>query len=140
MNGFNHIGGQCHFCVAADLTIGEFAGTSQGVRIYTASDDYSGRRLTGPMVHADLRGGKQAPIRIERHAIIGASSVILPGAHVREGSAVGALSLVNRALRPWGVYHGNPVRRISERYRAIKDLERIMKARLSSQSVVRLTA
>lgn len=28
MAGFNHVGGQCHLCVAADLSFGEYSGTS----------------------------------------------------------------------------------------------------------------
>jgi galactoside O-acetyltransferase len=128
--GRNHVGGQCHFCVAADLTFGEFAGCSQGARIYTANDDYSGRRMTGPMVPADLRGARIAPIFLGRHAVIGAGSVLLPECHVPEGCAVGALSLVNRPLRPWGIYHGNPVRQIAERRRDVEQLEDVLKLRL----------
>jgi galactoside O-acetyltransferase len=40
---------------------------------------------------------------------------VLPGAEIGDGTAVGAASLVNRALDPWGVYVGTPVRRIRER-------------------------
>ncbi len=129
--GLNHIGGQCHFCVVADLAFAELSGTSQGVRIYTASDDYSGRSMMGPMVPADLRRPKIAPIRLSRHVAIGSGSVILPGANVREGSVVGSLSLVHRTLAPWGIYHGNPAKRLRERNRDIEELERVMKARLA---------
>jgi galactoside O-acetyltransferase len=129
LEGFNHIGGQCHFCVAADLTFGAFAGTSQGVRIYTSSDDYSGRHLTGPTVPADLRGCKTRPIALGRHVTIGAGSVIMPGCSIGEGSAVGALSMVNRPLRAWGVYFGSPVRRLFDRARDVEALEKIAEAR-----------
>lgn len=129
--GLNHIGGQCHFCVAADLSFGEYSGTSQGVRIYTATDDFSGRSLRNPGEPRDLGGVRVRPVTIERCVGIGASSVVLPGAHIREGSVVGALSLVNRPLRPWGVYHGNPVKRIGERPKDIDALLATLEHRLS---------
>jgi galactoside O-acetyltransferase len=121
LSGFNHIGGQCHFCVAADLTFDEYSGTSQGVRIYTASDDLGGRSSQPVVARA---------IEIAAFVGIGSSSVILPGAHIREGSVIGALSLVNRPLRPWGVYHGNPVKRINDRPRDIQAMLHAVQRRL----------
>lgn len=35
-----HIGGHGHFAVGADLVFEDFSGTSQGVRVYTANDDF----------------------------------------------------------------------------------------------------
>lgn len=122
--GWNHIGGQCHLSVGADLTIGEFAGLSQGVRIYTATDDYSGRHMTNPCVPAELRHCKIAPITIGRHAIVGSGAIILPGCHLGDGVAVGALSLVTKPLEPWGVYHGNPARLMKSRFRDVLELEK----------------
>lgn len=101
------------------------------MRIYTASDDYSGRVAVHPKFPADSSGVRVRPIVIERCVGLGASSVVLPGCHIREGSCVGALSLVNRPLRPWGIYHGNPVRRINERPRDIDALLSSLRRRLS---------
>lgn len=120
-----HIGGKCHFVVAADLTFDDLTGTSQGVYIYTSSDDYSGNAMAGPMVPADLRAATTTPIRIAKHAMIGAQSVLLPGADLPEGCAVGSLSLVNKPLTAWSVYHGNPVRRVGSRNTAILELEEL---------------
>jgi galactoside O-acetyltransferase len=128
-DGHNHIGGQCHFCAAADLSFGEFSGTSQGVRIYTANDDYSGRRMMGPMVPADLRGGQCAAIRLERHTAVGAGSVIMPGCHLLEGTVLGALSLLTKPTEPWSVYHGNPARRVAGRRRDVEQLEEVLRVR-----------
>lgn len=132
LEGWNHIGGQCHFCVAADLTMGQFSGTSQGVRIYTASDDYSGRNGSHSRTPSDLSGVRVRSINIARHVGIGSGAVVLPGCHIDEGSFVGALSLVNRPLRAWGIYHGNPVKRIAERSQTIDLLHAALKHRLRS--------
>ena len=47
--------------------------------------------------------------------IIGTNTVLLPGTRIGEGTVVGAGSLVNRDLAPWGIYVGSPARRIRER-------------------------
>ncbi|WP_374943557.1 acyltransferase [Sphingomonas sp.] len=133
LEGCNHIGGHNHLAVVTDLSFGIYSGTSQGVRIYTASDDLSGRQSARLKKAADLPGVTIRPVEIARFVGIGASAVVLPGCHIREGSVVGALSLVNRALRPWGVYHGNPVRRISDRPRDLCDVIHAVRVRLGAE-------
>jgi len=46
---------------------------------------------------------------------IGANCVILDGANIGEGCVIGASSLVHGVLDPYGVYAGNPLRKIGER-------------------------
>ena len=110
-----HIGGQCHFAVGADLTFGDFSGTSQGVRIYTANDDYTRGHLIGPCVPPETRLVTAAPVAVEAFAVLGSGCVVLPGITVGEGATVGALSLVNHDLAPWGVFAGYPARRCGTR-------------------------
>jgi galactoside O-acetyltransferase len=55
---------------------------------------------------------------IEKHAIVGTNAVIFPGVTIGEGAAVGACVLVRRNLPPWGIYAGEPLRKIGERDRA----------------------
>lgn len=130
LHGRNHIGGGSHLCVGADLTFGRFSGCSQGVRIYTASDDYTGRWMTGPCAPSSLRGGRCEPIVIGRHCVIGSGSVILPGCDLGDGVSVGALSLVTKPLESWGIYHGNPARRIKARSKRVLELEALIAERL----------
>ena len=101
-----HIGSYCHLSGGEGITMDDFSGLSQGVRIYTRSDDYSGRALTNPTVPHDLRTITRGAVRLGRHAVVGANSVILPGVEIGEGSAVGALSLVKESLPPWGLWAG----------------------------------
>lgn len=110
-----HIGGGCHFAVAADLTFGDYSGTSQGVKIYTGNDDYSGGALLGPCVPMEYRGLTVAPVLIERMAVLGAGSVVFPGCTIPTGATVGANSVVRKDLEPWGIYAGNPLRKCGAR-------------------------
>lgn len=124
LGSYVHIGAYAYLTGSGGIEIADFAGLSQGVKIYSASDDYSGERMTNPMVPAELLGVIRAPVKIGRHAIVGANSVVMPGVTIGEGAAVGALSLVKTDLAPWGVYAGAPVRRIKDRSQNLLRLER----------------
>ena len=126
-----HIAAHCSLTGEAEITLGDFSGLSQGVRIFSSSDDYSGHSLTNPTVPASFKRIQSASIQIGRHAIIGSSSVILPGADVTEGVAVGALSMVHNRLEPWSVYSGVPARRLGNRSRDLLALESSYLASLS---------
>jgi len=106
------------------ISVDDFAGLSSRVSVYSTNDDYSGEHMTNPTIPDEYTGVVTAPVRIGRHVVVGASSVILPGVTIPEGCAVGALSLVRETLEPWGIYAGAPVRRINERSRRLLDLER----------------
>jgi dTDP-4-amino-4,6-dideoxy-D-glucose acyltransferase len=104
------------------VTIGNFATFAPGVKIFSASDDYEGEFLTGVAVPPQLTGGSHAPVQIDDHVLVGAGSIILPGCHVSEGCAIGALSLVKCDLMPWGIYAGIPVQRRKERKKDLLQL------------------
>lgn len=55
-----------------------------------------------------------APIRVCRHAWIGARSVILKGVTIGEGAIVGTGSLVTKDVPSWTIVVGNPARAICE--------------------------
>ena len=118
-----HIGGTSHLACTGGVELSDFANLSQGVRIYTVSDDYSGAAMTNPMVPQQYTNVTVAAVSLGKHVIIGSGSVVLPGAKLGEGVAVGALSLVNRSLDPWGIYAGTPVRRLKSRCKDLLSAE-----------------
>ncbi len=102
----------------------DFSGLSSRVVIYATSNDYSGNSMTNPMVPEKYKQtDKNAAVQLKKHVIIGCVSVILPGVTIGEGSSVGAMSLCNRSLAPWGVYAGIPARKIKDRSKKLQDLE-----------------
>lgn len=123
IGSYIHIGGGCHLSGAGGIVMEDFSGLSQGVKIYSISDDYTGHHLTNPCVPKEYLGAHRKRVTLGRHAIVGAGSVILPGASLGEGVAVGALSLVTKPLSAWGVYSGSPARRIKARSRALLQAE-----------------
>lgn len=108
---------------AGRITLSDFSGLSSRISIYSSSDDYSGATMTNPTVPSAYTGVTHADVFLGKHVIVGSGSVILPGVTLEEGVAVGALSLVTKNCAAFGIYSGNPVRRISERKRDLLELE-----------------
>lgn len=103
----------------------DFSGLSSKCSIYAVSDDYTGASMTNPMVPAKYKPGSVSkPVRIEKHAIIGCNSVVLPGVTVAEGTAVGSMSLCNKSTEAWAMYVGIPAKKKGERRRDILELEK----------------
>jgi galactoside O-acetyltransferase len=127
LGSFIHIGSYCHLSGGEGITMEDFGGLSQGVYIYTRNDDYSGAHMTNPMVPETFSSMIKGAVVLKRHVIIGAHSAIMPGVTIGEGSAVGAQSLVKTSLDGWGIYAGNPVRRIRERLPHLLELEKQFK-------------
>ena len=123
------IGNHVHIAVGSSLigagkiTLDDFAGLSSRVSIYSSSDDYSGATLTNPTVPDEYKQVQHAPVHLGKHVIVGSGSVILPGTTLEEGVAVGALSLVTKNCTAFGIYAGNPARRIKERKRDLLKIE-----------------
>jgi acetyltransferase-like isoleucine patch superfamily enzyme len=54
-------------------------------------------------------------IILEDDAYLGSNVTVLPGITIGCGAVVGASSLVNKDLEPWGIYVGIPCKKIGER-------------------------
>ncbi len=118
-----HIAVGCTLIGAGKITMSDFSGLSSRVAIYSSSDDYSGATMTNPTVPHEYTGVVSADVMLGKHVIVGSGSVILPGMTIEDGVAIGALSLVTKSCRAFGIYAGNPARRIKERQRDLLELE-----------------
>ena len=108
---------------AGKIILSDFCNISSRVSIYSSNDDYSGTTMTNPTVPSDYTGVTHAEVLLGKHVIVGSGSVILPGVTLGDGVAVGALSLVKRTCEAFGIYAGNPARRVKERKRDLLELE-----------------
>lgn len=106
-----HIAPYCLLSGREAIRIGDFVNISSRVSIYSSSDDFSGLAAPGPQTLLDVyEPFESAAIDISSYSIIGCGSVILPGAGLREGAAIGALSLVKDTVPEFTVYAGTPAR------------------------------
>lgn len=118
-----------HFCGMyggrKGITMEDYSGLSSKVTIYAVSDDYSGNSMTNPMVPARYKPGSiEKEVLINRHAIVGAGSVVLPGVVLGEGSSIGAMSLCVHDTEAWSINTGIPARKTKDRERKLLDLEK----------------
>lgn len=111
----------------------DFSGLSSRVVIYATSNDYSGESLTNPTVPLKYKcTDKNEPVHVGKHAIIGTTSVILPGVNIGIGCSVGAMTMCSKDLDEWGIYVGCPARRIKERSKKLLELEKQLRAEESN--------
>jgi len=97
------------------IELEDYTGISPMTTVYSAMDDFGGDYLIGP-IHPEekthVTGGK---VTIKRYSQIGTHCVVFPNITIGEGSVVGACSMVNKSLAPWGIYFGIPAQRKSDR-------------------------
>ncbi len=110
-----HIASFSSISGGGELVMEEFSGLSSGCRIVTGSDDFKGAGFGNPTIADSFRHIETGKIHIQKFAIIGSNSVILPHVTVGEGATVSAGSVITKDLEPWGIYVGN--RRIGWRDR-----------------------
>lgn len=92
----------------AGIVIEDYSTLSSRCAVYALTDDYSGNSMTNPMVSERYRDVFSSQVKIESYVIIGTGCTILPGIHIGEGCAVGAMSFVNKNLESWTMYKGIP--------------------------------
>ncbi|WP_083928289.1 acyltransferase [Marinobacterium rhizophilum] len=129
------IGSYVHIAVyslligGSKISLEDFSGLSSRVSVYSSSDDYSGGYMTNPTISEDYTNVYSEDVYIGKHVIIGSGTVVLPGVTLEDGVAVGAISLVNKNCKEFGIYSGVPAKRIKERKRDLLLLEKGMKCK-----------
>jgi acetyltransferase-like isoleucine patch superfamily enzyme len=108
------------------VTLKDFVGVSSRVNIYSSNDDYSGEFMTGPCVPKEYTNVIHADVTLEKHVVVGAHSIILPGITIGEGSSIGAMSLVNRNVGPYEIVAGVPASFRKKRQNGIFQLEKLI--------------
>jgi len=105
------------------IVLEDFSGLAYGVKVFTQSDDYSGKTMTNPTVPTQYKHEINQEITIEKHSIVGAGSIIFPGVVLSEGTSVGAMSLVRKRTESWSIYMGYPAKKIKNRKKDLLVLE-----------------
>lgn len=105
----------------------DFSGVSPRVTIFSASDDFSGHFLIGPMVPNNFTNVTGGTVIINKFCQIGAGCIILPNVKIGEGTAVGAMSLITKNLSAWSIYAGIPAKYLKSRSKYLSKLSANLK-------------
>ena len=123
IDSFVSIHNYCFLAARAGIHLMDFTTLAPASKVFSASDDYHGKHLTGMMVPEHMTGGVSGPIIIEKHAIIGANSIVMPNLTLREGTSVGANSMVRASTDAGSIYCGTPAIKQGNRSRALLEFE-----------------
>ena len=115
LGSFIHISAYTALYGRFGIKMDDYSGLSPRCTVFSASDDFSGNFLIGPLVDSKLTNITGGPVLIGKYVQIGTGSILLPNIIIKEGVAVGAMSLINNTLEAWGIYYGIPARRMKER-------------------------
>lgn len=124
LGSYIHIGTSCLLGARGGIELGDFSGLSQGVSLFSATDDFSGDSMISYGVPEEFTNVIAAPIKMRRQTVAGAGTVVLPGVTFEEGAVTGALTFVRKSLLPWSIYFGVPAKRLRGRSMAVLELER----------------
>lgn len=116
------------FAGSEGITIGDYCGISSRCCIYAKTDDFSGEALGNPTMPEKYTHVTGARVDIGPFAQLGVGCVLLPGAVIAEGCSLGPMALVSRETEPWGMYYGNPARRMGQRSQKLTELARALEA------------
>lgn len=123
LGSYIHISAFCALYGQNGIEMQNFTGLSPRCTIFSASDDFTGDYLIGPMLPSKFTNVEGGKVLIMKYCQLAASCVILPNVQIAEGSVVGACSLVNKSLDSWGIYVGVPCKKIKERSKKLLILE-----------------
>lgn len=98
------------------VEIHDYVGIASGVKIYSNSEHpLGGKRMSGPMIPERMKAFHSKKIVLEKDSFVGANSVLLPGANLKEGAVVGANCVISKTVAPYKIVAGYTGRVIRER-------------------------
>ena len=121
-----HIAAFSNLVGRGGIEMHDYSGLSSRVSLYSASDDYSGDFLIGPVMEDECLNIIQGPVILEKYVTIGTNSVVLPNVTLREGSVLGSFSLLTKDTEEWSLNVGITARKVKTRKKGLIELLKIM--------------
>ena len=97
------------------IEICDYSGISARCTLYSAIDDFSGNYMISPMVPLDYVRLTKGKITLSKYTQLGCNTIVFPNVTIKEGSVVGAMSLVKNSVPEWLIVAGIPVKVIKKR-------------------------
>jgi acetyltransferase-like isoleucine patch superfamily enzyme len=114
-----HLSAYCALYGKFGIIMEDYTGLSPRCTILSATDDFSGDFLIGPLVDSEYTNVMGGLVTIKRFSQIGCNCVVFPGVTINEGVSVGAMSLINKDLVEWKIYKGIPATIYKDRNRKL---------------------
>lgn len=128
VGNYVHVGAYCSISAGAGVVLEDYCGISYGARIFSVTDDLSGRFFTNPTIPDRFRRTKSGPVLFKQHSGLCAGALVLPGVTFGEGAVAGAGSLVRKDIPAWEMWFGVPAKRMSRRRKNVLALVEKLRA------------
>lgn len=103
-----HISAYCALYGANGIIMKDFSGISPRCTIFSATDDFGGEFLIGPIHPVKLTNVTGGTVIINSFVQLGACTTVMPNLEIGEGAVTGTLTLVRKSLTPWTINIGIP--------------------------------
>jgi acetyltransferase-like isoleucine patch superfamily enzyme len=114
-----HISSSVKLFGACGIILEDYTGISSNSIIYSAMDDFGGDYLIGPIHPKGTTNVLGGEVKICKYSQIGAGCIVFPNLEIKEGTVIGAMSLVKSSTEQWSVYAGIPARKIKDRKKGL---------------------
>tara|TARA_B100001027_G_scaffold216917_1_gene195094 strand:+ start:2997 stop:3632 length:636 start_codon:yes stop_codon:yes gene_type:complete len=121
-----HIAAFCNLMGKGGIIMENFSGLSSRVSLYSATDDFSGNYLIGPIMEKSCINVITGKIMLKKFCQVGTNSSVLPNVSLREGAILGAHSFAKADIEPWEIHLGSPARFHKKRKSKLLNLVPIM--------------
>lgn len=110
-----HIAAFCNLIGKGCIVMEDYSGLSSRVSLYSATDDFSGNYLIGPIMEESCINVITGRIKLEKFCQIGTGSSVLPNVSLGEGAILGAHSFAKSNVQPWEIHAGTPAKFLKKR-------------------------
>ena len=90
------------------IVMEDYTGISARSTIYSAMDDFGGNYLMGPIHDESMTHVSGGPVIVRKYSQIGAHCLVFPNIEIKEGTVLGACSMLKTDTDAWSIYVGIP--------------------------------
>jgi galactoside O-acetyltransferase len=127
LDNYIHIARNCQLYSGSKIHLHDFSGLSSDIKLYGITDSYDGSGFTNPTCPLQYRNIQTGDIILNKHVVIGTSSILLPHCILADGVAIGAMSLLTakntKKISAWTIWAGNPLTFVTNRKSTCLELE-----------------
>ena len=127
-----HIAAFCNLIGKGGIVMDDYSGLSSRVSLYSATDDFSGNYLIGPIMEESCINVITGRIMLGKYCQVGTNSSIFPNVVLGEGALLGAQSFTKSNIKPWEIHAGSPARFLKKRKPGLLRLVPIMEQKWSN--------
>ena len=103
IGNYCRIAAYCALYGSRGIIMEGYNGMAMKCTVLSASDDYSGNFLIGPIYPENLTNVRGGTVTFKHFSQLGAGCIVFPSVTMNEGAVAGAMTLVNRDLSSWTI-------------------------------------